>query len=148
MHSISIWVPIVFTYILCLSKRTLKKKKGHPGIVILAECFLDFFFLRVGLGVMGWDSGQKCPLFFFSSFSYIISSIPIYNQIYKKLARQISFGFRILVKLGSYNFQNQTATPTFSKNCSQLHRGSRVFLKRNFMVNFCLFQILEFLYKI
>ena len=64
MHSISIWVPIVFTYILCLSKRTLKKKKGHPGIVILAECFLDFFFAG-WVGCDGVGQWSKVSFIFF-----------------------------------------------------------------------------------
>ena len=90
----------------------------------------------VGGWVDGWTVDSLGPSIFLN-FKYVKNYVMKLLNIYKKLSRQISCGFKILVKLGScsIDFQNYTVTPTFFKNGSQLHRDS-VFLRTNFRVNF------------
>ena len=65
--------------LICLSKRTFKKKKSHRSSVI----FADFFPRKVLLLDGRTDCDQKCPLFFFI-LRYIQHYTYIYLNIYIK----------------------------------------------------------------
>ena len=68
--------PIVFTYVLfCVRKWTLKKKKGHPSSVILAEIFPQNVLFDGWVG--GWTEYQMGPLIFF-----ILRYIKQYTHLY------------------------------------------------------------------
>ena len=111
MRSISSRGSIDFSsYLICLSKRTFKKKKGHRSILILADFFPRKVLFPDGTdgrtdgrdGTGRTDGNQKCPLFFF-----ILRYIQHYTYIYKKCPDKFLVGLKFWSSWG--------VTPTIFK---------------------------------